>query len=100
MAGSGLLGDGVSGGSSTDRVTIDDCFKQFMTPEKLSHQNTWFCNKCKHHKQAVKKIQVFKTPPILIINLKRFKGNTTKQNQLVNFPIKGLDMSKYVISDK
>jgi ubiquitin carboxyl-terminal hydrolase 4/11/15 len=42
--------------NQTDRVTIDDCFKQFMTPEKLSHQNTWFCNRCKQHKQAVKKI--------------------------------------------
>ncbi|CDW79869.1 ubiquitin carboxyl-terminal hydrolase family [Stylonychia lemnae] len=83
-----------------DRVTIDDCFKQFMIPEKLSHQNTWFCNKCMVHKQAVKKIQIFKTPPILILNLKRFKGNQTKQNSFIDFPVRGLDMSEYVISQK
>jgi hypothetical protein len=23
--------------SQNDKVTIDDCFRQFMTPEKLSH---------------------------------------------------------------
>ena len=83
-----------------DKVMIDDCFRQFMTPEKLSHQDTWFCSRCKKHKQAVKKIQIFKTPRILIINLKRFKGLQTKQNTLVHFPLKGLDMSEYVISQK
>lgn len=60
--------------TENDKVTIDDCFRQFMTPEKLSNQNGWFCSRCKMHKQAVKKFQVFKVPPILIINLKRFKG--------------------------
>jgi len=48
----------------------------------------------------VKKFQVFKTPPILIINLKRFKGMQQKQNTLVHFPIEGLDMSNFVISQK
>ena len=81
-------------------MTIDDCFRQFSTPEKLSHQDTWFCNRCKKHKQAVKKIQIFKVPPVLIINLKRFKGLQTKQNTLVHFPVKGLDMSEYVISQR
>ena len=42
--------------NQNDKVTIDDCFRQFMIPEKLSHSNQWFCNRCKSHKQAVKKI--------------------------------------------
>ena len=50
------------------------------------------------HKQAVKKIQVYNVPPVLIINLKRFRGNSTKQDTLVNFPINGLDMSEFVVS--
>lgn len=57
-----------------DKVTISDCFRQFDRPEKLSFQNEWYCDQCKQHKQAFKKIQVFKTPPVLIITLKRFKG--------------------------
>ena len=50
------------------------------------------------HKQAVKKIQVYNVPPVLIINLKRFRGSNAKQNTLVNFPLKGLDMSEFVVS--
>lgn len=84
----------------TDGVTIDDCFKQFMRHEKLSSQNAWYCNKCKKHKQAVKKIQIFKVPPVIVINLKRFKGHQSKQNTLVHFPLNGLDLSKYVMSTK
>ena len=58
-----------------DKITINDCFRQFNRPEKLSWENEWYCSKCKAHKQAVKKIEVFRTPPILIITLKRFKGH-------------------------
>lgn len=52
------------------------------------------------HKQAVKKFQVFRTPPILVINLKRFKGMQSKQNTLVHFPIEGFDMRTFVYSER
>lgn len=79
-------------------VSIYDCFRQFNRPEKLSQANAWYCNRCLDHKQAVKKIQVYNVPPILIITLKRFRGNHAKQNTLVDFPTKGLDMSEFVVS--
>lgn len=79
-------------------VSIYDCFRQFNRPEKLSQTNAWYCNRCVDHKQAVKKIQVYNVPPVLIINLKRFRGNQSKQNTLVNFPKDGLDMSEFVVS--
>lgn len=37
-------------------------------------------------------------PPVLIINLKRFRGSYAKQNTLVDFPKRGLDMSEFVVS--
>jgi ubiquitin carboxyl-terminal hydrolase 4/11/15 len=42
---------------------------------------------------------VNKTPPILIITLKRFKGNLTnqKQNTPVYYPIEGLNMKNFMI---
>lgn len=64
----------------------------------LSQNNAWYCNRCVSHKQAVKKIQVYNVPPVLIINLKRFRGTSTKQDTFVNFPINGLDMSEFVVS--
>lgn len=46
----------------------------------------------------MKKIQVYNVPPILLINLKRFRGNNAKQNTHVDFPTSGLDMSDFVVS--
>ena len=41
---------------------------------------------------------MYNLPPVLIINLKRFRGSHAKQNTLVNFPKNGLDMSEFVVS--
>ena len=42
---------------------------------------------------------MYKTPPVLIITLKRFKGNLTnqKQNTPVHYPIEGLNMKHFMI---
>jgi hypothetical protein len=53
----------------TENVTIQDCFRQFNKPENLSLANAWY------------------VPPILLINLKRFRGNNAKQNTFVDFPV-------------
>lgn len=54
-------------------VTIDDCFNEFKKSEILDEQNKWYCNKCKDHVQATKILEIYKAPPIFVINLKRFK---------------------------
>ena len=84
--------------NEVDGVSINDCFRQFNRPEKLTTANAWYCNRCVEHKQAVKKIQVYNVPPVLIINLKRFRGSYAKQNTFVNFPQTGLEMSEFVVS--
>jgi len=58
-------------GSTT--VTLDQCLKQFASPEVLSRDNMWYCNKCKEHVQATKTLQVWKLPKVLVIHLKRFE---------------------------
>lgn len=47
----------------------------------------------------MKKIQVYNVPPILIINLKRFRGNYAKQNTLVHFPVRNFDMTTFVVNN-
>lgn len=37
-------------------------------------------------------------PPVLVINFKRFRGSHAKQNAFVEFPVKELDLSDYVVS--
>ena len=42
-------------------------------------------------------MQLFKIAPILIICLKRFKSHDEKIHDKVSFPVKGLDMTPYVL---
>jgi uncharacterized UBP type Zn finger protein len=59
-------------------VAIDDCFEEFKKPEILDQDNMWYCNKCKAHVQATKKIEIYKVPPIFVVSLKRFKQERQK----------------------
>jgi len=51
------------------------------------------------HKMATKKFDLWKTPDVLIIHLKRFSFNRhfrDKLDTMVDFPFEGLDVSKWV----
>ena len=59
-----------------------------------------YCPKCKDHVEAAKKFDVWKLPKILVVHLKRFQYNRYQRDKietLVEFPITGLDLQKYVI---
>ena len=50
-------------------------------------------------------MQIYKSPPILFINLKRFKSSPgsyykDKLDDLVQFPIKGLDLTDVLLSNR
>lgn len=94
-------------------VSIYDCLNEMSNQEILDEDNMWYCNKCKTHVQASMQMELFKAPPILVLNLKRFKqgrqssyfsglmggyggGRNQKLEQLVDFPVEGLDLSSYV----
>eukprot|EP00826_Nyctotherus_ovalis_P037445 TRINITY_DN3411_c0_g2_i9.p1 TRINITY_DN3411_c0_g2~~TRINITY_DN3411_c0_g2_i9.p1 ORF type:complete len:986 (+),score=268.04 TRINITY_DN3411_c0_g2_i9:116-3073(+) len=85
-------------------VTIYDCFDQFSNWEKLDENNLWYCPTCKNFVQASKRIEIFRTPPVLILNLKRFeiKHETSfvrsgeRLNTFVEYPLENLDLSGYV----
>lgn len=60
-----------------------------------------YCPRCKEHRQATKKLDLWMLPDILVFHLKRFSYSRYSKNKLdtfVNFPIHDLDLSKYVIS--
>ena len=82
-----------------DKMTLDDCLSFFNEEEFLDDGNKWFCNKCKNHVNASKKLEFFYLPKILCICISRFKkiNNDYKKNQkYVEFPIKNLNMNKYM----
>ncbi len=79
-------------------VNIYDCFDQFIRQDMLDEENKWYCAKCKKRVQATKSMVLYRAPLILVIALKRFKSFSCgmKITELVDFPVKGLDIAKYV----
>jgi hypothetical protein len=53
-------------------VTLLDCLDQFLTKEKLSTDDSWYCPNCKKSVQATKKFDLWRLPEILVVQLKRF----------------------------
>lgn len=66
--------------------------------------NTRYCSSCKKHQQASKKLDLWKVPEILVVHLKRFASNDgvrrEKKEDMIEFPIRGLDLTKYAIGMK
>ena len=67
--------------SSRNNLSVYDAFDLFNKEEFLEGDNQWYCNNCKQHQNAAKKIEIYKTPLYLIIQLKRFK----QRNNIVRF---------------
>ena len=86
----------------------------------LTGDDQWYCSKCKEHRDAYKKLDLYMTPKILMLQLKRFtskKGASNsgksgffnlayaqicqqeKVDEPVDFPIEGLDIQKYTKLD-
>ena len=62
-----------------------------------------YCPSCKEHKSPIKKFDIWAAPEILIVQLKRFQYipgsyfiHREKINDLVEFPIDGLDLTPYI----
>jgi len=76
-------------------VSVYDCVNAYLELETLEKGEEWYCNVCKEHKRAKKKLDLWNLPEILIIHLKRFRnfGSWEKITKAVDFPLKGLDLS-------
>lgn len=82
------------------KITLEDCLKLFSMPEVLDASDSWYCPNCKEHCQATKQIELWNTPDILIIHLKRFENQhsfSDKIDNIVEFPITDLDMSLFSV---
>ncbi len=75
----------------------------FLQPEKMAGESKWKCPQCRQYRDAEKKIDIWKLPPVLIIHLKRFKYQgiwRDKITTLVDFPIEDLNMDRYILNSK
>jgi len=83
------------------RISLDKCLDLFTSPETLGDKDLWMCHKCHVLRNASRQTFFWKVPPLLLVHLKRF-GNGSglfrdKIDLLVDFPVKGLDMTKRVL---
>jgi len=81
-------------------ITLDDCLDEFERAEVLSEQDMWYCPRCKEHRRASKKFDLWKTPDILVCHLKRFSSSHYRRDKIdikVTFPVEGLDLESRVL---
>ena len=82
------------------KQNLIECFQFFCKEEQLKIGNEWYCNKCKEHLLAKKKIDLYYLPKILIINFKRFikeSEHWEKNDENVDFPIINFNMKDLII---
>ncbi|EXJ64486.1 hypothetical protein A1O7_00822 [Cladophialophora yegresii CBS 114405] len=80
-------------------ISLEDCLNEFGKSETLSEQNAWRCPRCKEHRRANKMFELWKSPDILVMHLKRFSANRNFRDKLevrVDYPTEGLDLSTMV----
>ena len=92
---------------SFNTVSLNDCLDLFGKDIKLEDDDMWYCSKCQKHQISMQKLQIYKPPNYLIIQLKRFNikkkygCNSTftgeKNNTYVTYPLNNLDLSKYIV---
>ncbi|XP_009329201.1 PREDICTED: ubiquitin carboxyl-terminal hydrolase 8 isoform X5 [Pygoscelis adeliae] len=89
--------------ASTSKCTLQECLRLFSKEEKLTDNNRFYCSHCKTRRDSLKKIEIWKLPPVLLVHLKRFSYDGRWKQKLqtsVDFPLETLDLSQYVIGPK
>ncbi|XP_067636782.1 ubiquitin carboxyl-terminal hydrolase 8 isoform X2 [Eurosta solidaginis] len=86
--------------SNSNVCYLNQCMDMYFSGERI---HGWNCPNCKKKRDAVKKLDISKLPPVLVIHLKRFYadsdiiGNSYKKKQnYVRFPLENLDMTPYI----
>ena len=83
----------------TDAITLEDCLDAFAEEEKIPEA---YCSKCKDFQVQTKRMSLWRLPPVVIIQLKRFQFTQHMKRKLrdfVRFPLEGLDLSRIMATD-
>ena len=77
-------------------VTIYQCLDQLIQPEILDNDNAWYDEKLGYKRPVNKQTLFWNFPPILAITLQRLLPDGNKDNRVVQFPLKYLQLAPYV----
>jgi ubiquitin C-terminal hydrolase len=92
-------GNGSKKKGQSKTITLEDCLDEFAKEEKIPEV---YCSKCKDYKIQMKRMSLWRLPPVVIIHLKRFQFTQHMRRKLrdfVEFPIEGLDLSRIMARD-
>ncbi|KAF8374173.1 hypothetical protein PRIPAC_80602 [Pristionchus pacificus] len=89
IRGTGLIEREKSVPEPKQEVALTDCINLFTKEEQLAEQDSWYCPQCKEHVRAMKKLDIWKLPQVLIVHLKRFQYSRWSREKIdtpVNIP--------------
>ena len=87
----------VTKGAVKPTVNLLDCFDMYVRVEIMQGENAWFNDKTNQREDILKRITFWSLPKVLIITLKRFTPDGQhKLDDLIDFPLDDMDLSKYV----
>nr|AAM52759.1 SD04548p [Drosophila melanogaster] len=78
---------------------LNQCMDMYFSGERI---HGWKCPSCKTKRDAIKKLDISKLPPVLVVHLKRFyadpsnSGSYMKKQNYLRFPLENLDMNPYI----
>lgn len=78
-------------------ITIYDCFDRYTAMEKMTGNTQWYCEEVNKKLDANKDIKIWSFPKVLIIIFKRFRNNSSKIDNFINFPKNNMNLSKYCV---
>ncbi|ESO95142.1 hypothetical protein LOTGIDRAFT_215305 [Lottia gigantea] len=81
------------------RCTLKDCIQTFLRPEMMTGSSRYKCSVCKVPRDAVKRIELWKLPAILLIGLNRFVSDgmwMQKKTNYVDYAVTDLNLSGYI----
>jgi ubiquitin C-terminal hydrolase len=87
--------------TTEEGIKLSHCLNLFREGEKLTGDNSWYCSTCKKDVEALKKLEIWKLPDVLILHLKRFQVNARlgglleKVETPVDCPLE-IDMKEFV----
>lgn len=87
---------------SEGRCKLTDCLSSFTDIEELEESELYMCSNCKKKQRSTKKFWIRRLPNVLCLHLKRFRWNSVFRSKIetfVEFPLRGLDMYKYVLNN-
>uniref|UniRef100_A0A0R3S6I2 Ubiquitin carboxyl-terminal hydrolase n=1 Tax=Elaeophora elaphi TaxID=1147741 RepID=A0A0R3S6I2_9BILA len=91
-----------SSSSIASNPSLYDMLAMFSETERLKPEE--YCSKCKEHVEATKQLVLYRLPPVLIIQLKRFIYTTSlmtihrrsKDDRPVRYPLENLDLAQFL----